>query len=453
VALDPGIRRYLRQQSRTHEPNHRVAYVTAGCLTAAAFGPYLLGGIRTEQAAVYGTVGVGMLLCLWLRVRPSSVGLLVLGLLVAEWLVAFVGAALPALDLSPSARGSALAGLDNLTLPIAALGVAWMLQADGADPGRLTRVVCRVTVAAMCVNAVVAFWSQTHDLTPLLRHFWDSQGLTGSDSVAGRSAQLGRFTGIFNQPAEAGLMYSIALLAAVFLLRQRPGRLAAVGAMLIIGGVLTVSKVFLLVGLPVALWQTLRSPGRQRRFLAFTAAAGVLFAAGRSDIVPPWIGGRFLNRLFHPDGGGLLELYTAGRFGQGATLHQVTAAVLRDAPGFGFGAGGLAVPYDNGWVEALAVAGIAGACLFTAVLVALWWAWHRSWPLDGDVRRLAGGLLAVATGASVGLPALTANRCATVVWLLLALLIIPARRRPASYSSREPVRAIGVDADTSICGA
>ncbi len=396
----------------------------------AAFGPYTpVSGIRTEQVVVYGLFAVALMSLRWCRFRFTRAAVLALGLLTAAALVAVLGTVMPVPELTGFGRASALAGLDNLALPLAVLVTLWTLLDLGADRERLLALVCRVVIWAMCLNAVLAYASQGHDLTPVLSRFWDNTvvGNTVTDTVAGRASQLGRYTGIFNQPAEAGEMYSMALLAAIYHYRCDLLRFAGASLLITVGGLLTVSKVFLLVGLPIAAWQVLRqSHGRGRRFVLLAAAAVAVAALAQSGIGPQWIGGNFLAQLLHPGANGdALHLYTGGRLGNSSSLHTVVAAVLHDSPWFGFGAGGLAVPYDDAWVEALCVAGLYGALLYTMLLATLAVCWLRRRVPAGSARsRLGGGLVLLVIGASVGLPALTANRVATIAWLLIGLVLL-----------------------------
>ncbi len=356
--------------------------------------------------------------------------MLVVVLLAVEMLLALVGALAPVANISQFHVGSPLAGLDNLVLPVVVLVSVWTLLAAGADRRRLLTVTCRVVVLAMCANAVIAYWSQVHDLTPLLSRFWDNTvpvADASTGTVAGRAAQLGRYTGAFNQPAEAGEMYGIALLAAIYLYLDRSVKLAVSGILISVGGILTVSKIFLLVGLPVGVWQVLREPAqRVRRLTLLITGILTLVTLALFRVAPTWIGGDFLTRLLHPEEAkGLLDLYTGGRLGGSSSLREVTVAVLDNSPWFGFGAGGLSAPYDNGWVEALCVAGVVGATIYTATLLVLAATWiRRHIRMDLAEARLSGGLVVVAVAASVGLPALTANRVATIIWLLLGLSLL-----------------------------
>ena len=412
-------------------------------LVLAAFAPYTpVPGLRYEQVAVYGLCGLGLLRLRWLRSTVDGTGALVVVCMVALAAIGAVGVVAPPRNLSGMPSGGAFAGLDNLLLPPAVIITTWTFTVDGRA---VLRAVCVAVVGAALANAALAVVSLGHDLTPFLSAFWDNDA--AHQAVAERAGGLGRYTGIVNQPAEAGELYSVALLAAVHLLRDRIGWLALTGTALTVGGVLTVSKIFLLIGLPVALWQALvdrRAAGR--RFLAAATVGIGAWAVVRLGVLPKWIGADFLTRLLDPTSGGrsAVDLYTAGRFGERSTLSTAVNAVLQSSPWFGFGAQGLAVPYDNGWVEAFVVAGACGAVLYTGVLALLVVAWWRR------RSRFAGGLVLVLAGASLGLPALTANRVATLVWVLLTLLLFTPTSTPGasdepSDRGRHPLRQARTD--------
>jgi hypothetical protein len=170
------------------------------------------------------------------------------------------------------------------------------------------------------------------------------------------------------------------------------------------------------------------------------AAASALGAAAvAGGLFTSWIGTGFLTRLLHPGGDGSVGLYTAGRLGANSTLRATAEAILGSSPVFGFGAGGLSVAYDNGWIEALAVAGLFGTLLYTAVIATLAAAWWRTrGTLPAAHSRLAGGIILVLAAASMGVPALTANRVATVAWVLITLLLfVPRTATP--ITSAHPV--------------
>ncbi|MCG5444979.1 hypothetical protein NIE79_003422 [Micromonospora sp. NIE79] len=398
----------------------RCGLLIVAAITLAAFGPYLAPGLRTEQVAVYGSAAMLGALGLWLRPRFTGTAVWVLGAHLSLIGVAMIGLVFPPPNFTLHEAGDLVAGLDNLILPFAVVAVVAMLVGVGADPARMLRAVCTVTVLAMALNAIIAITSAAGVENDLLAQF---RGYGEAESVADRAEQLGRYSGIFNQPAEAGVLYSMAVLAALYLYQRHVAKLAAVLLILTVGGVLSVSKIFLLAGVPVGIAYALLAHGRGRRMVALGAAsAGAWFAA---DIyLDQWRGQRFAQRLIPGSGGGdQLDTYTAGRVGGDSTLQQAVDLVMSLSPASGMGPAGLRVAYDNGWVEALIVAGIVGVILHTAVLASLTVGWWRARSHRPE-SPFTGALLLLLIGASTGLPALTANRCATVVWLLLTLLLL-----------------------------
>ncbi|MEO3926509.1 hypothetical protein ABGB07_21970 [Micromonosporaceae bacterium B7E4] len=427
---------------RTVRPG--VWYGAAALVTAAVFGPYTpQAGVRTEQVAVYALLLVGLLA--GRRIRVTAPAALVLLLLSTQFLVAAVGGLAPIGAPVAVESGSLLAGIDTLLMPIAVLTLVLLMTSSGADPRRLLRIVCTVLIVAMCVNTVLSCVSMRYDITPLLQMFWENHA--GQESVAARAAQLGRLSGIFNQPAEAGALYSFALLAAVYRYRDRTVPFVCATVLLTIGGVVAVSKVFLLIGLPLGLWQIVRSYGIARpRVWALTAAVLLVTLAAQSGLLPPWAGLDYFARLLRPpdDGTDLVGFYTAGRLGDTPTLQYVSDAVLGSSPWFGLGASGLATAYDNGWIEALAVAGIVGVLGYTGILGCLVAAGYLRRPRpEPATARFGGALVVVLVGGSLGLPMLTANRVGTIAWLLIGLLLLAPTTNPrrAARSDRESAGA------------
>ncbi|MEU5561829.1 hypothetical protein [Micromonospora musae] len=415
--------------------------LAAALIAFAAFGPYLAAGVRTEQLAVYGTAGLLLLAGAWTRMRLGDAGIWVVALQGSVLAVALIGVVIPPVNLTLYASGNLVAGVDNLLLPIVVILLVGMMVGAGADRLVMIRSVCAVTVWTMSANAVLAFTSidsggEQPAILTTFRLFGDGE------SVADRAEQLGRYSGIFNQPAEAGLLYSVALLAAVYLYREQAVKFALTASLLTVGGILAVSKVFLLIGMPVALWQVFRNRGgRWRRIAAVSTAVVAAAVLGQLGRLPEWTGSDYILRLIPGTGSDTVGLYTGGRFGQQSTLSDVIDAVAYISPTMGVGAAGLQMPYDNAWVEAFVVGGVLGVLLHSAVLVALaasWWL-NRS---AGPESAFAGGLILVVACASAGVPALTANRCATVVWLLLSLLLLARpftgrHRKAATVLTRE----------------
>lgn len=381
----------------------------------AAFGPYLIGGLRWEQVAIYGLLLLALPLT-WPRARATPLAVRIFATWMVYALVALIGAVAPSGAASIFPRGAALAGIDNVMGPLAVMLLVWAtVRADAASG--LLRTASKLMAMAMAINGVLAVVMTRIDLGFYLRRFWATAG--DQVTVAENAAALGRVTGVFNQPAEAGLAYGVAGLAACYVWQERPRRLYLVLIPIIIGGLLSVSKVFILVGLPLILWHIWRARASHGRIALLTVGAATFLGIAQSGYATQWVGLDYLGRLLRPSDQGWLSFYTAGRIGDHATLATVVGEVIRLDPWFGLGAGGLRVPYDNGWVEAFVTAGTVGVVCYTLVLLLLW----RTARAINDParRRLLYGLTVLAVAGSMGVPALTANRAATLLWVLIAL--------------------------------
>jgi thiol:disulfide interchange protein len=90
-------------------------------------------------------------------------------------------------------------------------------------------------------------------------------------------------------------------------------------------------------------------------------------------------------------------------------------------------------------VQVFVLAGLAGVILVAVVLLMLAF---RLWCLRGITEpaewNLAGAVLMLAIGASLGMPSLTANRAVTLLWLVLGIFI--AAQSAGSSVSRPPHR-------------
>lgn len=397
------------------------------CLTLSAFGPYLGSGIRTEQLAVYGSLAM---VCLGVGLRPRRSGtaaipfILLWGSYVA---IAVFSVAFPVV--ADMARGGVVGGLDNVLAPLAMLFVAWCWSGVGRGDD-LVLVAARTVVAATTVNGVLAIISMLRGGVlplPWLSVFW---GSSAESSVAIRAAANGRYSGIFNQPAEAGIAYSIAAFCLLYLVQRSHRRGAilfvGVGAILAVGGLLTASKIFLFGGVPAIAYLVIRDRVRRKQIAVLTAMLAVAgYLAGGAGVLTSWSGLSMLTSIFDSDSFGVGSL-TAGRFGESSTLEGPAQAVLQHSPIVGFGAGGLAVPYDSMWLEALVMAGIVGVALITVLFALLGIRFFSIWRgrMHTPEALLGGAVVVLTAGASFGMPALTGNRVSTIVWIFLGMLIV-----------------------------
>lgn len=410
----------VEEETSRRQPGRWVSVLFV-ILVASAFGPYIYGGFRTDQPLVYGLVLFTAVFVPWRWLTlPSPAPILPM---IFNWsiyaVIAAIGVVQPVQQSLPWLPGSALAGLDNVLLPIAAmLLVVMYVRPDTRE--RVLRVTCKAIVFFAMVNGVIALLETRRDLAPILQHWWSSSAVNeaGVSATATLAAQYGRYGGLLNHPAEAGLLYGIAACAALYVWRERPGRLYLVLTPIMLGGLVSVSKIFLLVALPIVLWQVLRS--RRSKYGLLFVGGFIAIAVLQSGVLSKWRGTGFLGQLFSSTtSDGFLAHYSAGRFGSGSTLGVVISAIWHVSPLIGVGARGAQVAYDNGWVEAMVNAGAIGVTCYT---IALFLMVRLARRLDGDEKALAWGLTLIAGIGSLGLPTLTANRSGLLLWLLIGTL-------------------------------
>lgn len=387
-------------------------------LVLASFGPYVSGQLRTEQFAVYGllaTIGFIQLSSLQIPRLPVRAWVLF-----TAWSTYVTIAAISEIGTPPPTSwvpGSLVAAVDNAVAPVAVLLLVWSTVTAAGAEGALT-LAARLISVGMALNGALAVVATRVDLTELLRPFWSGGiGIT----TAEKAGSMGRFSGVFNQPAEAGLAYGIAALCAWYVWRERPRLFYPAIMLIVLGGLIAISKVFILGGLPVILWLLLR--GARTRLTAIFASSFATLGVVQSGIIDGWVGADVLGRLLRPaEDKNLLTLFTARRFGEGSTLSAMFEQVWDVSPWWGVGIRGLAIAYDNAWFAAFIIAGAIGVIAFGAAVVAMLVIARRE-TLSAR-RTFATCLVVVIVGGTMGFPALTANRVTTFVWVLVGLIAL-----------------------------
>lgn len=391
----------------------RFPLLMVGILAASAFGPYLMANIRTEQLAVYGAAALLVPLT-FIRARPYLP-------LIVPWvgliLVSLLGLIPPAASTPSHKAGTLLAGVDNLALPLVIMMLVWSIV-PASSAVRALSVVAAIIVWSAAANGLLSMVGTQVDLSAYLRPFWS--GDVG-ETTAERAAQLGRLSGIFNQPAEAGVVYGVAGILAVWRYTHKPKTTLLLLALISIGGMLCVSKVFILGGIPlilIYLWKSRAGIGKVGLLFGAAVVAG---GVAQSGFFQEWTGFNYLARLIAPDENqGLIEFYSAGRWNGDAGMMGVFDVVLESSPVFGFGLAGIQVPYDSAWTEVMVFAGVLGAFLLCVVYLVIFRMARRL--AARDLNLMATFLALFLAGASLGIPSLTVNRASTIVWVVLALL-------------------------------
>lgn len=401
-------------------------------LAASAFGPYVAGGIRTDQVATYVIGGTMALFTLW-WVRANRA----VGWVAVLWAIIPLFGAISWLTVPRYRGGGTVGNLDALLLPLFVITVT-VVCAHYGDREQLLRVAAAVVVAGMSVNSMLIFAQLFGSDLGFIRPWLPR----GEDYVATRADTLGRFTGFLNQPALAGTMYGLALLLAIYLFRRRGLTLTLTLVLLSTAGLVTQSKAFLYVGLPVAALCLIAAIGS--RSVAALAAAIVgagLFWWQRETVfhalvnrVPGWGGADRLERLLF---GGLdVETVTGNRFGDAGSVGPVIAGVLSQSPLAGYGLSGIPTAVDSAWLAVVTISGLVGVLALGAVLVTLWGAvLARRSAVRATERILGTGTLVILTATSLAFPVFTGNRLSIVVWIVITLLLLAPKTRTEPHEA------------------
>lgn len=384
-------------------------------LTLSALMPYLPGNLRVDQVIVPAVIGPAILVSR--RQHGSS---LLWGLPLLASLVAL--AISSRLSWQTGLAASALFSMIRITLPVLAL-LAFPALLSRVERATAYTAVAIAGCAGLTSLAALAALASPRVLDLLM--YWVRAD--SDDSVWSQAREVGRFSGIFNQPLEAGVFYSVALLALVYCWKQRMlPRLIVVAllALVLLGGGLSLSKNFIVVGIVVAvgfaLWVRVIPVWL---VIAIAIPVGIIVPPLFIKYNPEYIDS--LLALYYT--GGIFSALTAGRFGQEDSQVAILFKSLFEVGDWPLGRGlGSHLPLDNGFLEFFYQGGIVALLGFVAALLALLVYGWRNRALT--VGRLLVALTVFNAGASLGGPAFTANRANIPLLLLTAAAIVDIRR-------------------------
>jgi len=334
-----------------------------------------------------------------------------------------------------------ISSLENFLQPAAIivliLGFMKRLSYDALS--RVFKGVCRMVVVLLSLNSIIVllslFFNLNAFLTPFVRSCFEGP------SVWELAMSMGRYSGIFNQPLEAGLTYSLGLLSWAYLNRHHRKTNFLDYSLLILlflGGLMTVSKIFILVGTLIFLvyWNPFFVLKKHlNRHFMFVGALGLCLAVWVKN---SWNGYSYFFRLFQIKADtNLIELYTGGRLGAVySTIPEKFSKVWIEEPLWGYGYGVVSC-FDNGFLEFFVQGGLL-ALLGYIVLLAIFlrYAW-RGFLRGYDEGRLLLAYFFLVLAGNFGGPVITINRFSTIFWVsaTVLFLLIQSRQKEAARSA------------------
>lgn len=417
-------------------------------LTLAAFSPYLVKsiGIRIEHIVVYGLGIGGALRLMTSRFRRPTYAVPVIGFfgLAVVWslLVTFVRVG------NDSDTIRVVADADHYARPlmIVIALVAWIETDHRRWALASFRRICSLLLFILAMNAVIVAVSLFANVDSIIEPFRPDN--VSSLNVADLAAQLGRYTGVFNLPFEAGVAYSLGLFAWAYLFLGRdaskPYAVAHLAlALVVLGGLLPASKAFLLGGLPLFLVYWLAAGGAARLASVRTLLAVAASVVGITLIVASWSGSDFIEGQYREivsGDSGLLSSLSAGRFGEGGAVSDPFRIAATEAPGTGLGLGLFRV-LDSAYFMYFVHGGIMPLIAYVALLAWLAKVGMQHALVAREGRTLV--LLAVfMAGAGFGAPVASVLRSSTVLWTMITLLLVGLSGRRQSRFGIDDNRAL-----------
>lgn len=388
----------------------------------STMGPYIGPGLRVEQSLIYlAAIAIIPILIKWRFATGTGVATFAWGVIVAVTVtVALVG---PDKSIAEGA-----AGLDAVLLPLAVMLIATVAGSDYRSAAHLL-VVQKTTVACMSVNSLLAISMIAFPgVSSVVERLYWSAGAGVEESIAARVYGIGRIVGVFHSPFAAGGAYSVALLVLVGLVCQK--RISTWASVLfltliIVGGFLTQSKLFILIGLPLAAGTYLisRTVGTKGIVVLFCTIGSMAFLASQADEWTQDAAGRFSLLLENSDS--FTDLVTAGRLTSDSAVGSITAMALEKSPVYGLGPYAAELgPLDTSWTEMIARAGVIGVACFVLMFLALGYKIASSFQsVAWNDSVMASALLILWFAASFGGPTVTANRFGALLVLNLWLLV------------------------------
>lgn len=392
-------------------------------LLVSAMGPYVFPrmGLRTEHFIMYGLVfffsvksGFGFLI----GKKENHVFILValfLCLLLVFLVTTYTS------DFNPTIY-KLIADIENYLQPVwLILITSYCVRRLAIDESiNLLINATKTIILLLSLNAAIAISSIFYG-TWFLEYFNVAGEETGGWTVLGSAASMGRYTGIFNQPFEAGLAYGVGLISILFILilekdlsRRliRPAFLNLGLFGVVVGGVLSVSKVFFPLAIFISfvffLWA---SKGLSKKIFRNLFAIAIMLPAFLYFLRDQWSGlDYFLRLVIFDRNTDLLSLFTAGRFAAYSGGHAVVTAHLND-PNliFGYGLGSVSAP-DNAYLEILYFGGVVGVLIYLIVLLALFYFSIKGLLRQPVLAKYLISLLVLSVFAGLGAPVFTVNR-------------------------------------------
>lgn len=334
-----------------------------------------------------------------------------------------------------------LSQFENYLQPFAIVSIS-LLALNGMDYERVLNVfhsILKLFVILMATHTVVSI------LISFFPEFWLWKIFTGNQVAASINQEDGstiiynasevaryggRISGIFTQLFEAGYAYSIALISWTYLIDRSIIKFKYLFLLsILIGGILTYSKVFLVLGLISFI--LILNKKQIKQYLVF--AVGVLTLAYlilNTYSMNESVNNVYINRLFDFDNitsSNIIQIFTSGRLSADSSIFAAIFDVLSNAPIFGYGYG-----YNGGadfaLLEVMILGGIFGVLTYFYLFFLFFYNTFKV--NDQAILKYYLIFFVITAITSIAAPTITANRISVIFWILTTILVLINSKQP-----------------------
>lgn len=395
-------------------------------LIISAFCPYLILslGLRVDHILIYGLSFFAFARLILHKITLSKP----IFLLMIFWIMISIFVVVRTFLTPHLSFMEILPDLDSYLEPLALLIILLSLPKE-LNAREILLTASKVIVLLLFLNVLWTIVGMTLINTEAInQYFWRGD-------TALKAASMNRYSGVFNQPGEAGLAYSLGLLGWCYIsVYEHIGFKRIIFLIgLIFGGLVTVSKVFLFGGIPLMLWWIIKDANVRKHMFKIFVIGALISIAPASFILNSWGGLDYLLRFFKTGNGqSTISLLSAGRYGENGQQSEYFKTIFDTNPIYGLGLGQVQT-VDSQYFQFYAHGGIYALISFSLFLILLLYLTMKYKSTSSESSFFKSLIFLIIVGG-LGIPVLTVNRSSLLLWIMLCLVLRTKNQESSSLS-------------------
>jgi hypothetical protein len=393
----------------------------------SSFGWYIFPsfGVRLEHVFIYLFL-LFLILNNSVCVKKHRHVLLLLFSLLLLIFIPFIGYALLDKTLESSL---VVSQLENYTQPLAIVLISFSVLRNLNYPEvkLYFDFIIKVFVILMALHTLISILMKINPSFEYWRLFTGENAISElswetSMNAAELAAYGGRSSGIFTQVFEAGYAYSLALIFWAYLKNSNTNFIKyshIILLLIFIGGLITYSKVFLVLGI---LFFSLIIKNifllRYLLLIPFFIMTALFFDFNLGAFERGLV---YIERLiFFPSSYSMFDIYTSGRFSDNSIIILNMKDIVFNSPIFGYGYGSIRSS-DFSLYEVISLGGLAGILIYLLLFLHLFYICFSI--QNKRIRELCMYTMLITLLTSISAPTITANRVSVIFWIVISLVV------------------------------